>query len=308
MSLEKSLREFAGQNRMKSKGPLCVALVVTKHAKRLGLPLKPEELLTDAGGQVMGLGKSAVQSILKEHGIDRVLAEEGGRTSRGSVGNMRKYSEFLNNLQLEGPVDLNAVEAWWVERVKEYFAGKPFVLHFDSSKSLRAVIRDLLEQAEKRQEHSPGATFVGTMLQHLVGAKLNLLLDSTVEHRGASVADESSGREGDFIVEEVAIHVTTSPSEALLRKCKKNLDNGLKPVVITTNRGSGLAEGLAEQAGFGDRVDVFEAEQFLAGNLYELGKFAQLGRKTTADQLVQEYNRIIEDCETDPGLRIEVAK
>ncbi|MDH7601925.1 MAG: DUF4928 family protein [Armatimonadota bacterium] len=308
MDLDTALREFAQQNRMKSKGPLCVALVVTRHAKRLGLPLRPDELLTEAGGQVMGLGKSAVQTILNEHGVTRVLAEEGGRTSRGSVGNMRKYAEFLNKLNEGDRIDLDAVEKWWVQRVKEYFAGKPFMLRFDTSKSLRAVVRDLIEQAEKRQSQSPGATFVGTMLQHLVGAKLNLLLDTLVEHHGASVADGVSGREGDFIIEDVAIHVTTSPSEALLRKCAKNLDCALKPVIITTRKGALVAEGLAEQAGIGDRLDVFEAEQFLAGNLYELGKFAQAGRRTTAEQLINEYNNIVDECETDPSLQIEIAR
>ena len=94
---------------MKGKGPISVALVVTRHGKKLGMPLDPEALLTDGGGQVMGLGKSAVQSILKDHGIDRVLAEEGGRTSRGSVGNMRKYVAFLNDLHAESPIDFNQV-------------------------------------------------------------------------------------------------------------------------------------------------------------------------------------------------------
>jgi hypothetical protein len=308
MSIDKKLKEFAHKNQMKGKGPLCVALVVTRHGKKLGLPLDPEALLTDGGGQVVGLGKSAVQSILKDHGIDRVLAEEGGRTSRGSVGNMRKYVAFLNTQCTQGGVDLVKVEAWWAERVREFFSGKPFVLRFDASKSLRAVIRDLFSQAQKRQEQDNGSTFVGTMLQHLVGAKLNLLLDTPLQHHGANVADDVSGREGDFILEDVAIHVTTSPSEALIRKCRRNLDNGLKPIIITTHRGALLAEGLADQADMADRLDVFEAEQFLAGNLYEIGKFAQAGRRTTAEQLVFQYNSIIDDCETDPSLKIDIAR
>ena len=144
--------------------------------------------------------------------------------------------------------------------------------------------------------------------KHLVGAKLNLLLDSPLQHHGANVADDVSGREGDFIVEDVAIHVTTSPSEALIRKCRRNLDNGMKPVIITTYRGALLAEGLAEQADMADRLDVFEAEQFIAGNLYEIGKFAQAGRRTTAEQLISEYNAIVDECETDPSLKIDVAR
>src|ERR1700678_3701170 len=36
-----------------------------------GLPLDSGELLTEGGGQVLGLGKSAVQLILQRHGIIR---------------------------------------------------------------------------------------------------------------------------------------------------------------------------------------------------------------------------------------------
>jgi len=81
----------------------------------------------------------------------------------------------------------------------------------------------------------------------------------------------------------------------------------MKPVIITTNRGALIAEGLAEQADMADRIDVFEAEQFLAGNLYEIGKFAQAGRRTTAEQLIAKYNAIVDECETDPSLRIDFA-
>jgi hypothetical protein len=308
MKIDKLLQEFAQINKMKNKGALCVALIVTRHAKNQGLPLNPDKLLTSAGGQVIGLGKSAVQSILKEHGIERVLAEEGGRTSRGSVGNMRKYVSFLNDLSLKAKIDIDAIENWWIDRVKEFFSGKPFIFCFDSSKSLRVVIRELLSQAEKRQSRSTGATLVGAMLQYLVGAKLNLILKKPIEYHGASVADESSGMEGDFLVEDVVIHVTTSPTESLIRKCQKNLDQSLRPIIITTQKGLAISEGLAEQAKIEDRLDVFEAEQFLAGNLYEIGKFSQSGRKITAEQLIAEYNMIIEECETDPSLRVEVAK
>lgn len=87
LHLEETLDEFATEREFKGKGPgpLCVALVVTEQARLRGLPLDPDELLTAGGGQVLGLSKSAVQSILKRHDIDRVLAREGGRTSRGSL-------------------------------------------------------------------------------------------------------------------------------------------------------------------------------------------------------------------------------
>ncbi len=42
-----------------------------------GLPLDPDQLLTEGGGQVLGLGRSTVQAILERHGVTRVLASEG---------------------------------------------------------------------------------------------------------------------------------------------------------------------------------------------------------------------------------------
>ena len=307
-NLLRTLEEFAAERKMLTKGGLGVGLVVTRYAKKEGLPCDPEKLLTEGGGQVVGLGKGQVQSILKDHGITRVLAEEGGRTSRGSVGRMREYVSFLNNLNKNGMADLTKIEGWWIQKVRDHFASKPFILRFDPSKSLRAIVTDLLQQAYKRQEESSGATFLGTVLQHLVGAKLDLLLEGNVEHHGASVADQVSGRHADFIVEDVAIHVTTSPNEAVIRKCKNNLDAGMRPLIITTQKGRAVAEGLADQATVLDRVDVFEADQFLAGNIYELGKFKSKGHRLSAQKLIRRYNEIVVQCEADPSLRIEVAE
>ena len=120
----RELEAFTASKSFRGKGPLSVALVVTQHAKKMGLPLDPDKLVTEGGGQVLGLGKGAVQAILKRHGIARVLASEGGRTSRGSLNNMREYVAFLNDLK--GRPDLESIEAFWIDRVKEFFAGKPF--------------------------------------------------------------------------------------------------------------------------------------------------------------------------------------
>lgn len=306
-SLDARLTAFAKEKRMSGKGPLSVALVVTRHAKKHGLPLDPKSLITEQQGQVSGLGKASVQAILKDHGIDRVLAEEGGRTSRGSLGNMRAYVAFLNGLAAKGLADLDAIENWWVGRVRLFFSGKPFVLRFDASKSLRAMVRDLLDQADKRQREGSGTMYVGIVMQHLVGAKLDIVLGG-VTHHGASVADHSSGRDADFLMGDVAIHVTTTPGEALIRKCASNLSSGLRPLIVTTGQGAVVAQGLAQQASIADRIDVLEAEQFLAGNLYEHGRFELAGRRETAERLLSKYNEIVGEYETDPSLQITLGK
>lgn len=305
--LQDSLRTFTAEKKFRGKGALCVALVITQHAKSMGLPLDPATLVTEGGGQVLGLGKGAVQSVLNRHGIARVLAAEGGRTSRGSLGNMREYVAFLNDLGEKGSIDLEAIERFWIERVHEFFAGKPFRIKLDASRSLRTVVRDVLAQAEERQKKTPGMYYAGAVMQHLVGAKLDCALgEGKFDHNSFSTADAPGGRAGDFLLEDVAIHVTTSPGEAVIEKCQDNLNDGLRPVLVTLQKGLSVAEGLAENAGVTDRIDLFEIEQFIALNLYEIGGFAAAGRKVAVNDLVRRYNAVVEEFETDPSLMIEI--
>jgi hypothetical protein len=305
--LTKSLEEFAKANKFQGKGPLSVALVVTKQARTMHFPLDPEAFLAESGTQVSGLGVAPVQAILKRRGIERILAKEGGRTSRGSVGNMRSYVEFLNETAKKEHIDFDLIEMFWVQRVEAFFAGQPFTVKLDPSKGLRAVVRDVLKQAIKRQKDSSGVTYAGAVLQHLVGAKLDCALAGngmTLEHFGFTTSDSQTDRAGDFLLGDVAIHVTTSPGEAVIRRCQENLDSGFRPIIVTLQKGLTVAEGLAANAGISDRLDVFEIEQFVALNLYELGKFKAIGRRTAVEEMVERYNAIIDEIETDPSLKI----
>jgi hypothetical protein len=303
--LEIQLADFAKRSKFKGKGALCVALVITQRA-RTGLPLDSAQLMTPRDGQVAGLGKTQVQAILAKHGIDRVLAEEGGRTSRGSVGNMQTYVKFLNSLTK--PVDLDKIECFWIGLVREFFAGKPFKLRIDASLSVRAAVSDLLRQARVRQAEIPGSRYEGAMLQHLIGAKLELVLPpGSVTHHSASEADQAEGRAGDFLVGDVAIHATTHPGEALMRKCAANIEAGLRPLIVTVPVQTAVADGLADAAGIIARLDVLDVEQFLAANLHERALFQTKNRTARTAELLAHYNRLIDAHETDPSLRIEIA-
>ncbi len=300
-----ALECFYNTNRIGRKGTLCVGLTVTRWAVEHGLPVVFDDLLTPNQGQVAVLGKANVQKILNDHGIRRVLAEEGGRTNRGNVGLTGKYVAFLNDANFSKE-ELQEIEAWWVARVKDFFTAKPLTFKLDPSVSLRAAIRSLLAMVEQRQSEDTGSTIVGTVMQHLVGAKLIVLLGDSVEIHGASVSDSVSEREGDFFIGDVIVHVTTAPTEALIRKCSRNLDGGKHPIIVTRYKTVPLAEGLAEQRNIADRIDVFDIEQFLASNLYELGQFDPQGRKSSVKQLIGAYNQIVEKCETDPSLIIKI--
>jgi hypothetical protein len=305
--LNRRLAEFVDEHKMMSKGPLALALVLTRNSSERQMPLKPEDFITRQGGQVSGAGKSAVQSILKDYGINRVLAEEAGRTSRGSIGRMQAYVGFLNKLNDEGLLDFHKIEQWWIDRVKEYFSSKPFKLKLDPSKSLRHAVHELLDSAFSRQKEAPGMMVAGAVMQHLVGAKLEIMkMPVEIEHRGFSVADSLGGWKGDFLIHQVSIHVTTAPTEALIRKCLDNLEQGFRPVIITTESGIGGAAALARNAGIADRIDILEVEQFVTTNLYEKSSFSESNRTVTVKELVERYNDIIDGCESDPSLKIVI--
>lgn len=304
---EERLKKFAAEYKINSKGSLCVVLVITRNASKQSPPFVPNSFLTSQGGQVAGLGRAAVQAILSDHDISRVLAEEGGRTSRGSIRRMHGYVELLNTLHAEGLLDFSKIEQWWVDRVKEYFAAIPFKLRVDPSRSLRSIVAELIEAAFARQRECPGTMVAGAVMQHLVGAKLEIVLPGAqIEHNGFSVADAPGGRKGDFLVGDTAIHVTTAPTEALIRKCCDNLSDNLRPVIITTQSGAGGAGALAKNADVANRIDILEMEQFVATNVYEWSGFEHTRRSSSVHELVNTYNRIIEKCETDPSLKISV--
>lgn len=303
--LKTLLEKYADSKGINGKGPLSVVLVITRNASALTPPFHREDFLTQQGGQVAGLGRAAVQSILNQYGISRTLAEEGGRTSRGSIHRMETYISFLNDLHKQNLLDFRSIEKFWIDRVIEYFSSMPFKIKLDNSKSLRSIISELIEAAFIRQGECTGTMIAGAVMQHLVGAKLEIALHPlAIEHNGFSVADAPSDRKGDFLIGNTAIHVTTAPNESLIRKCHKNIEQNYHPVIITTMSGLGGAAALARNSSIEDRIDILEIEQFIATNILEQCGFEQSKRPIEIKELVKTYNQIINKCETDPSLKI----
>ena len=300
------LASFQNANNIVTKGPLSVVVQFTRMVRGKSFPLDPDDFKTEKEGQVAGLGGGNLKKILKEHGITQLLSSEGGRTSRGSMGLMKKYVDFLNAWNAEEPVDFDVVEEYWAEQVREYFRNQPFVLTADASKTIGANLDDLFEQAKKRQRLNPGTQYLGTVLQHLVAAKLSLIMPSgSFEIHGASVADAPTERSGDFVIKNTIIHCTTMPGALLIEKCKANLRSGSYPVIITIFDRVHTALNLAEDAGLAGRVEVWDIQQFLSANVYEHSLFDDGKRNSTLAEIIEKYNAIVLENETDPSLRIE---
>lgn len=234
ISSEERLEAFQSENHITTKGPLSLVVQFTRMVRDKDFPLNPDDFQTSSKGQVAGLGGANLKKILKEHGITQQLSSEGGRTSRGSMGLMIKYVDFLNAWNAEESVNFSVVEDFWAEQVREYFRNQPFVLTADTSKTIGANLDELFDQAKKRQKQNAGTQYLGTVLQHLVAAKLCLILpEDSFEIHGASVADGPTDRNGDFVIGNTVIHCTTMPSALLIEKCRANLRAGCHPVIIT---------------------------------------------------------------------------
>ncbi len=292
------------KNKISSKGSLALLVELTRTFKGRELPLDWQDFVTPGGGQVSCASGPFIKKILADHGIHQLLSKEGGRTSRGSLHIMKAYVKLINEL---GDVDFDAVEDYWVGRVRKFLASKPFKLSSDRSRSVATSIDDLLEQAAKRQRENPGMQYAGSVLQHLVAAKLELIMPG-IEIHGAAEADDQTGREGDFIIEDTAIHCTTAPAQALVDKCATNVSHGLTPIIVTISSRTQTAKNLLDDAGIGERAEVWDLQQFLSTNVYEHGLFTATKRHTFLGKLVDEYNGIVDKFETDPSLRIDYDK
>lgn len=300
------MAQFQADNDIFSKGKLSLVIQFTRMAKERVFPLNAADFQTDSKGQVTGIGGGNLKKILKDHGITKQLTSEGGRTSRGSMGLMMAYVDFLNQWNAEQPVPIDEVENFWAEEVRKFFNNQPFILSSDTSRTIQANLNDLFEQAKKRERENKGTRYLGVLLQHLVGAKLQVVLpEGSFEIHGASVADSPTDRSGDFVVENTSIHCTTMTGDLLMEKCKANLRSGTKPVIITIKERTHTAQTMLEDAGIADRVEIWDIQQFLATNIMEHSGFIQSDRNATLAEIITRYNQIIDAVETDPSLKIE---
>jgi hypothetical protein len=308
-TLSQKLSEFRTAKQVFSKGKLATVLFLTRRVSGEELPFALEKLRTAKQGQVAGLGRDAVQKILAEHGLKRVLAEEGGRTSRGSLGLSESYVAFLNELQVSrllDRADLPAIEAWWVGQIRDLFNRQSFKINLDSSLSVSALVSALLESARGRQSEMEGLRVEGAVLHYLVGAKLRLAYTtSPINVRGFNVADDSTLDKGDYTVGETVVHVSTAPSDKLLEKCTANIADGLRPLIVCPKAEVAAVLSLANRAGLRNRLEVFDVEMFVSANLNERGLFAATGIQQSTRDLIAAYNDIIEAVESDRSLKIE---
>ena len=290
---------------LSSKGHLAVMVQLTDAIRDMIFPIDPEKLKTPQGGQVKVLSGPNLKAILKRYGINKVLAAEGARTNRGSLAKMLTYVEFLNQLHSkEKQIDFEEIQRFWIEKVRDYFSSQPLILPMKQSLTVAARIAVLFDAVKKREKKQTGATLQGTVLQHLVGAKLRIIAGEAIELFGSNVSDNQQGRHGDFCVNKTVIHCTTAPSDALLDKCQANVEQGYFPIIVTLDAKVEATKQRAIDAGLGDQLEVWGLAQFISTNANEHGEFDADGKDESLRKIIGEYNQIISKFEADQSLKI----
>lgn len=286
---------------------MCVGVAVAELLKGC-FPLTEDEVKSEKGSQVKGLGRSVVSRALASRGETREFTSEGGRTSRGSLPLALDLAEAVNGLFSDGITDeermsaADEMQGYFVERIqRDYFDKQLLKLEIDASKPVSGIVGDILDAARGRSGQQ-----AGTVAQHLVGAKLELRFPGlNVGRDKANAADLQTNRQGDFRLGDTVFHVTTSPMKGLATRVHANIRDGLRPVVLVPCEKVQFAVGLFDSEGIGDRVGVQSIESFVGTNVEEMGAFDSSDIREKVIRLVRCYNDRIRCCEADKSLAIE---
>lgn len=273
-----------------------------------GMPITDERLYSEGKSQVRGLSGSTISKILEQHGETRVFTREGGRTSRGTIFLAAAFRDVLNNTQVNEnePVDAalvsNQLEAFFTQCVRlDYFDKQRITIDLDYSKPVSSVVSDILKAAAERSDKPTGA-----VLQHLIGAKLQLRFpDVKIGNDRANAADLHTDREGDFQVGTTAFHVTTAPMEKLITRCVENKRAGYRPVILTLESKVIAARQMADNVGMSEQIAVQAAETFIGNNIEEIAIYDGDKIREGLARLIRTYNTRINAIEIDKSLMID---
>jgi len=152
----------------------------------------------------------------------------------------------------------------------------------------------------------------GAILQHLVGAKLELRFKNgtlKIKHNSSATADKQTRRHGDFDIGSTVIHVTKSPTTEHYRKAKSNAESGRKVYLLVPDKIVRATKELAE-SDFGSsilrKIDIFSIEQYLTQNLDEMAVYDKNSALKKLKNLLIKYNELIETYENDNSLIIVI--
>ncbi|EIS8458987.1 DUF4928 family protein [Salmonella enterica] len=282
--------------------------LIVSHMVADGIPITDERLYSNGKSQVRGLSGPTISKILERHGETRTFTREGGRTSRGTIFLAAAFRDVLNNIRVpEGTyIDTAFVstqlEAFFTQCVRlDYFDKQRIMANLDYTRPVSVVVGDILKAAAERSDKP-----TGVVLQHLIGAKLQLRFpDIEIGSDRANAADLQTDREGDFQIGTTAFHVTMAPMEKLISRCVENKRAGYRPVILTPESKVIAARQMADNVGMSEQISVQAAETFIGNNIEEIAIYDGDKIREGLARLIRTYNMRIDAIEIDKSLMID---
>jgi hypothetical protein len=155
---------------------------------------------------------------------------------------------------------------------------------------------------------TPGPAVIGAILteatkSNRAGQVAEILVVATLQLR---YPDLRLGTSSDLIVGDTIFHVTTAPMPAVLDKCADNLKQNYRVYLLVPDARLALAHLFADYASLTGKIGILAIEAFVGQNIEEMGAFQKAGFATELRGLLDIYNRIIGEVETDMALKIEI--
>lgn len=259
----------------------------TSHRINLALStLNRSDLIPKSGGEA---GRTSTGTKRAGLGIIKIINRITGKHKDEDIRAFGEASvDLLNSLVIE-QLDLHA-ELGGIE------------VHFSPNETIGTFLKKLIHFPS----NNPGA-----ILQHLVGAKLELRYKSNnkinIEHNKSATADVQTNRKGDFDLGNSVIHVTKSPTTDHFKKALQNAESGRITYLLIPEDRMGTAD-LAKDidSNYRAKVNVYSVEQFISQNIDELSLFQKEISLSNLKELLDTYNNLIEQYENDSSLKIVI--
>jgi len=265
--------------------------------------LSIEEGFSGTGSEVKG-ARSGLQTVLNRHGIpESYLKEATTRQASNDAQRLLEQLDFGKSLAKLQTAERERLLAEGIKTLREnalqWLRRQNLKINCDRQDSPSFWVHSILRESEGKSG--------GKVEQHLVGAKLQKRHPRrAIPNHPGHAGDTQTGRHGDFDVDLMSYHVTANPGRDVIRKCKENVESNRHAVLVVPREREVHARALAEVEGIGSRITILALEDFIAGNVIEISTENQTDFFATLKDIIEEYNRRIEEAETDMALKIDL--
>lgn len=284
---------------LKNRGFLSVVIMTTQTASKMTYPLNKDDFFANADGSGQVSGLTGINNYVEKWMLPKKFPREGGRNNNGSMGLCRTWVGLLNKLYSEfGRVAHGWILNHWIEEAATFFTEEPVTVKCNAKCHVQDFLHNTVAKFKAKEKEWSGVRLVGSMMQHMVGAKLSITLgEHRVEHHPINQSDMQTGRDGDFTIGDCVFHVTSAPTEALIKRCRDNYYDNLRPIIITLSENVGAAVTLARNIDLDKEIEVLAFEPCIASGMLNVSLLKDVKPVEAVREFVGVYNDIVETHE-----------